>query len=68
MSRKKTTFRINTLKCEKRDVYEYLDKNNIEYIIPSFMMKHVILKNINEKDIINTDLYKDGKIISAKFV
>lgn len=59
---RKTTFRINTLKCEKRDVYEYLDKNNIEYIIPSFYDEAVILKNINEKDIINTDLYKEGKI------
>ena len=59
---RKTTFRVNTLKCEKRDVYEYLDKNNIEYMIPSFYDEAVILKNINEKDIINTDLYKEGKI------
>ena len=56
------TLRINTLKSNALEVKEILKKENIDYEEVAFYENALVIKNKEEKDIIELDIYKEGKI------
>ena len=56
------TFRINTIKTTKKDILEILKENDIEFEELSWYNDAIIIKNKTEKDLVNLDIYKEGKI------
>lgn len=59
---RKTTFRVNTLKSNNKEIEEELKVNNITYSKPSFSNEAYIVENCNEKTLQNLGIYKEGKI------
>lgn len=57
-----TTFRVNTLKSNVEEIQKAMDKLNIEYEKVSWSDEAYIVKNANEKDIEQLEIYKEGKI------
>lgn len=57
-----TTFRVNTLKSNIEEIQNEMDKLNIEYEKVSWSDEAFIIKNANEKDIEQLEIYKEGKI------
>lgn len=57
-----TTFRVNTLKSNIEEVQDQMNKLNINYEKVSWSEEAFIIKNINEKDIEQLEIYKEGKI------
>lgn len=57
-----TTLRINSLKSNTVEIEEQFDKLGICFEKVSFYDDAYIIKNKNEKDLQNLDIYKDGKI------
>lgn len=55
-----TTLRINTIKINKENIKQILEKQNIKYENVSWYEDALILKN--EKNIRELDIYKSGKI------
>ena len=55
-----TTFRINTLKSNKEEIKEVLDKLNIKYTNPKWYEDAFVVED--EFKIQDLDIYKDGKI------
>ena len=60
--KRKTSFRVNTLKTETKKIEEVLKSNSIEYEKVDFSDIAFILKNASEKDIENLEIYKNGEI------
>lgn len=60
--KRKTTFRINTLKTTKKEIEEVLSKNGISFSRLDFLEDAYVLENTSEKDLWDLDIYKDGKI------
>ncbi|MBE6161191.1 MAG: RsmB/NOP family class I SAM-dependent RNA methyltransferase [Firmicutes bacterium] len=56
------TLRVNTLKSNVDEVKKVFDNNDIKYESVSFYKDALVIKNKEEKDIINLNIYKDGKI------
>lgn len=56
------TFRVNTLKADIEAVEEQLEKNNMKYEKVKWNREAFVLKEIQEKDIENLEIYKEGKI------
>lgn len=56
------TFRVNTIKTDALNIENILKNAKIEYDRVSWSKEVFILKNINEKQIRELDIYKDGKI------
>lgn len=57
-----TTFRVNTLKSNAKEIKNILNENNIEYEISEFYDNAFIIKNKNEIDLQRLNIYNDGKI------
>ena len=60
--KRKTTFRVNTLKSNNDEVINELENNGIKCCKASFYDNAFIIENANEEQIQNLDLYSDGKI------
>ncbi len=60
--KRKTTFRVNTLKVQIQEVIEILEQNNIEYDTVEWSKEAFILKNVSENEVRNLELYQEGKI------
>ena len=56
------TFRVNTLKTTTNAVCQELDKFNIQYEKVSWSNEALIIKNVQEKQIQELDIYKNGEI------
>lgn len=61
-TKRKTTFRVNTLKCEVQEAIKVLEENHIEYDTVEWSKDAFILKNDSENEIRNLELYTEGKI------
>lgn len=57
-----TTLRVNTLKAKVLYICSALSENNIEYEKVSWNNEALIIKNANEIDIKELELYKNGEI------
>lgn len=56
------TLRVNTLKTTALEVCDILDKSNIKYEKVSWSNEALIIRNIQEKQIQELDIYKNGEI------
>ena len=56
------TFRVNTLKSNVETIENKLKESNIEYEKISRSKEAFILENVNEKEIQELDIYKNGEI------
>ena len=56
------TIRVNTIKSSILEIKEILKKENIIYEEVKFYGDALVIKNNDEKDITNLDIYKEGKI------
>lgn len=61
-AKRKTTFRINTIKSNQAEVEEELKASNLEFTKVGFIDNAYILENGNEKDLENLNIYEEGKI------
>lgn len=57
-----TTLRVNTLKAKVSYICSVLSENNIEYEKVSWNNEALIIKNANEIDIKELEIYKNGEI------
>lgn len=57
-----TTLRVNTLKAKVSYICSVLSENNIEYERVSWNNEALIIKNANEIDIKELEIYKNGEI------
>ncbi len=60
--RRPLTFRVNTLKTTVIEIEEELTKRNIEFEKVPWSKEAFIINNANEKEIENTEMYKNGEI------
>lgn len=60
--KRKTTFRVNTLKTKTEDIETRVRKENIVYDKVKFSNEAFIIDSNNEAIIKNLDIYEDGKI------
>ncbi len=57
-----TTFRVNTLKSNCEEVEKFLNENNVKFEKCEFYENAYIVSNKTEKDMLDYDICKDGKI------
>ncbi len=62
IEKRKTSFRINTLKSDEKEILDILQKNNLEVEKIDFLKNAYILKNGREKDLWDLDIFKEWKI------
>ena len=60
--KKNTTFRVNTLKSGVEEIETVLKDKEIEYETVVWSKEAFILKNVEEKEIRNWEIYQEGKI------
>lgn len=60
--KRKTTFRINTLKSTKEEIKHILEENEIQYQNVKWSDEAFILTNVTEKEIKKLAIYEEGKI------
>ena len=60
--RRNLTFRINPLKTTKMAVIQFLNSENIEYREVAWYDDALIIENVDESIIRETDMYKNGEI------
>lgn len=60
--KRKTTFRVNTLKSEIEEITSMLKENNIKYETVEWSKEAILLKDISEKEIRKLEIYENGKI------
>jgi NOL1/NOP2/sun family putative RNA methylase len=61
-TKRNLTFRINPLKTTKLAVIQFLNSQNIEYSDVSWYEDAIIIENVDESVIRETDMYKNGEI------
>lgn len=61
-SNRLTTIRVNTLKSNVDEIKDILTNNMIQFETVEWNTNALILKNANETDVKNLDIYEDGKI------
>ena len=61
-SKRKTTFRVNTIKSDIQKVQLELDKQEIKYQMVPWIKEAFVLENAIESDIEVLDIYKNGEI------
>lgn len=61
-TRRNLTFRINPLKTTKMAVIQFLNSENIEYREVAWYDDALIIENVDESIIRETDMYKNGEI------
>lgn len=59
---RKTTFRVNTIKMDVNAILTQFEKANIEYEKVAWSKEAVILKNAQEKQIEELEMYQNGEI------
>ena len=60
--KRKTTFRVNTLKTEVEVILNQLNALGIEYETVGWSKEAIILKNVEEKEVRNWEMYQKGEI------
>jgi NOL1/NOP2/sun family putative RNA methylase len=60
--RRSTTFRANTLKVSGAEIIRFLHDNHIKYRRPPWYMDAFALAELDERDVEQWDLYRDGRI------
>lgn len=60
--KRKTTFRINTLKSNSVEIEKALNENNFDFEKVDYIDHAYILNNGNEKDLEKLSIYEEGKI------
>lgn len=60
--KRKTTFRVNTLKSNVQEITKLLEENKIAYEKVPWSKEAFIVENVSEKEMRNLDIYKNGKI------
>ena len=60
--KRKTTFRVNTLKSKFEEIEKILKENKIVYDTVEWNQQAFILKNASEKEIRSLKIYEEGKI------
>ena len=61
-AKRKTTFRVNTLKSNIEEIESILKEKKIEYEKVEWSKEVFVLKNICEREIKNLEIYQNGKI------
>ena len=61
-AKRKTTFRVNTLKSSVEKITKLLEENNITYQKVKWSKEAFMVENVSEKEIRNLDIYKKGEI------
>ncbi len=61
-AKRKTTFRVNTLKSSVEKITKLLEENNITYQKVKWSNEAFMVENVSEKEIRNLDIYKKGEI------
>ena len=61
-TKRKTTLRINTIKCNIEEIKKELEKEKIEFETIKWSKEALIIKNADEKSIQEMEIYKNGKI------
>ena len=61
-TKRNTTFRVNTLKSGVDEIETVLKEKKIEYETVAWSKEAFILKNVEEKEIRNWEIYQEGKI------
>lgn len=61
-TKRNTTFRVNTLKSGVEEIETVLKDKKIEYETVVWSKEAFILKNVEEKEIRNWEIYQEGKI------
>lgn len=62
VEKRKTTFRVNTLKSSNSEIEKILKKNNISFQKVSFLSNAYILEDAKESDLWDLDIFKNGHI------
>ena len=62
IEKRKTCFRINTLKSDESEIFEVLGKQGLKAQKIDFLKNWYFLENWKEKDLWDLDIFKDGKI------
>ncbi len=62
VDKRKTTFRVNTLKTDNEKIENILSKNNLNFKKVNFLKNAYILESANESDLWNLDIFKNGHI------
>lgn len=60
--KRKTSFRVNTIKATEEQILELLKENNLEVTKVSYLDNCYVLENGTEKDLWELDLFENGKI------
>ena len=60
-----TTLRVNTIKSNVEEIKNELKNNKIEFQRVEWFESAFVLKNANEQDIKELDIYKQGKIYNV---
>lgn len=60
--KKKVSLRVNPLKASREEVLKVFEEKNIVYKNVSWYEDAFVIENVQEKDIEELDVYKDGKI------
>lgn len=60
--KRKTTFRVNPLKSTKREVIDFLNKNNYKFTNIEYIDNAFILLNEDEKRLLKSNFVNEGKI------
>ena len=61
-SKRKVTFRVNTIKANNEKIEEVLNQNNIAFTKVSWYDSAYIIENAVESDLQGLDIYKNGEI------
>ena len=62
IEKRKTCFRINTLKSDESEIFEVLGKQGLKAQKIDFLKNWYFLENWKEKDLWDLNIFKDGKI------
>ena len=61
-AKRKTTFRINTIKSDSEEIEKALESSDIKFSKVDFIKDAYILEEGTEKDLESLDIYEEGKI------
>ena len=61
-SKRKLTFRVNTIKATIEEIEKILKENDIKYENPAWSKETFIIENVSKKQIEDMPIYQEGKI------
>ena len=65
--KRKTSFRVNTIKTNEEDLLKLLKENNLEVTKVSYIENCYVLENGTEKDLWELELFENGKRSTLDF-